>query len=553
MTVAPHLKAIKISNFRSIVEPLEVPLTRKMTFLVGQNNSGKTGILRFLALLLNGGAIVPEDSSTLTTQSPLAEFRLSVDALRAFSEGFAHLPRALVANGPEDFYVTRTFNSTNDMKFSEEIFKVIDVGYFEGAIYFSRDFSQSSSRDANVAFLLSRLMPQLNFPKTIYVPGLRIILTDGTPAIPQFGQIEFPGNRISLNSVVQELASLDRPDGTPTQRKESQSKLAKICEFIAYCLEAKAISIMVPDGRRTIYVTIEDNEQPISNLGSGIEQLIVIGMGSFMFPNHIVLIDEPEIHFHPRTQKRMMKYLSENAEAKFVVATHSAAILDSVEADIVQVRQEERRCFGRTVKGFSDRYEAVRNLGHAPSELVLANYVIWVEGPSDRIYFKHWIEKLDPTLVEGTDYAIIFYGGAVLARHGFDDDDNDVGIADGEDLAKAISISRNFAVYMDSDRQSESSALKPRVERVVAETDKNDGMPWISAGREIENYIPESVLSKMVDFDLNSSDKFGRVVKSKKFDKVKFAKQAIEFWVDEWPFDLKARCAELVARIKNAR
>jgi predicted ATPase len=61
IAVLENLQAIRVSNFRSIVEPLEIPLSKKITFLIGQNNSGKTGILRFLGILFNGETVAAED------------------------------------------------------------------------------------------------------------------------------------------------------------------------------------------------------------------------------------------------------------------------------------------------------------------------------------------------------------------------------------------------------------------------------------------------------------------------------------------------------------
>ena len=520
-----------------------------MTFLIGQNNSGKTGILRFLGLLLNMQGIIVEDRSSLPSEPTKATFIISTNSIREFSSSLSHMSKAILLDCPEKFTIAHLFEPNPVNQLTEDLFKVINVNYFEESGQFLEDFKQSSSsKNANVSHFLSQFWPRLGIPQTVYVPSHRMIL-DGVATMPQFGQLEFPGNKIQLHTIVAELAMLGNPFGSPNQRDESRKKLANICSFVAYCIEVDDVKIQIPDGKKTIYVSIDGNEQPISNLGSGIEQLIIIGMGSFMFPNQLVLIDEPEIHFHPRTQKRMMKYLHDNADAKFVIATHSAAILDSVEADIVQLWQKNHKCLGRIVRNHLDRHEAVKNLGHSPSELVLANFVIWVEGPSDRVYFNHWIGKLDRSLVEGTDYAIIFYGGSVLARHAFDEDD----AADSEDLVKALSISRNFAVYMDSDKKSEGSELKLRVVRVKTETEKNNGMAWISAGREIENYIPQSVLTEMTSFELNPTEQFGRVVKPYKFDKVKFAEQAVTLWDDEWPYDLQEKCADLVQRIVNAR
>ena len=545
MTTTPHLLAIRISNFRSIVEPLEIPLKNKITFLVGQNNVGKTGILRFLGLLLNNGGIIPEDVSLFTPSLPEVNYLLATEALRELAKGTIGMKAAIKKDTPNHYTAVRRFDQKNTTKLSDDVFQIFETDYFEGSTNFKNDFATVSSQEANVAFFQNFLWNQLNLPTTIYVPSQRMILAGGVAAVPQFGQVDFPGIKIDLTTIVVELARLDRPEGTPTQRQEAREKLSKICSFVAYCLEVTSVEIKVPVENRTIYVTIDGNEQPISNLGSGIEQLIVIGMGSFKFPDQLVLIDEPELHFHPRTQKRMMKYLNDHAEAKFVIATHSAAILDSVEADIVQIWKDNHQCFGRTVQSNSDRYEAVRNLCHSPSELVLANFVIWVEGPSDRIFINRWIQKIAPDLSEGTDYAIIFYGGSILARHGFEDDDTD--------LVKALSIARNFAVYMDSDKSAETDGLKKRVERVSAETISNGGMSWISAGREIENYVPQSVLLQLKGFELNPAQQFGKVVKADKFDKVKFAEQATKLWGDEWPLDLKARCDELVEKIRLAR
>ncbi len=544
MSLSPNLKGIRISNFRGIVEPLEIPLQRKITFLVGQNNSGKTSILRFLGLLLNNVAPSAEDQSIFNSGTAEVELLVKTSALQVFAQKFANLPNAILLECPEQFWVRRPLLDNGTLSCSDEIFKIINKEYLEaGSGTFISDFSHSGSLEGNLASLLSRLWHTLGIPPTVLVPSQRMIL-EADKSIPQFGQHEFPGNKIHLNSIVKDLARLNQPHGPFAARTEAKAKLMYICNFIAYCLEVDQVGISIPEGKETIYVNIDGNEQPISNLGSGIEQLIIIGIGSFMLPGHLVLIDEPEIHFHPRTQKRMMQFLNENADSKFVVATHSAAILDSVDADIVQIYQQDHKCIGKVIQGTKDRYDAVRNLGHSPSELVLANFVIWVEGPSDRIYINHFISKLDPSLVEGVDYAIIFYGGSVLANHEFDESD--------KDLVEALSIARNFAVYMDSDRHTKTDELKARVIRISAEVVRNDGIAWVSDCREIENYIPQTVLDNLTEFGCNKVSQFGKVIENK-FDKVRFSEKAIKNWGDEWPFDLKERCTELVERIRDAR
>jgi hypothetical protein len=201
------------------------------------------------------------------------------------------------------------------------------------------------------------------------------------------------------------------------------------------------------------------------------------------------LIDEPELHFHPRTQKLLMRYLLEHSKARLFVATHSAAIIDASEGAILHVEEKSGKTTAKSVSSNLERFESVRNLGHSPSELVQANFVLWVEGPSDRVYFLKWLSLVRPELVEGIDFAILLYGGSVLASHTFDEGD--------ADLVKAFSVCRQFAVYMDSDRAKAGSTLKTRVTRVVNEAAAAGGMAWVSDGREIENYVPASIIKSL--------------------------------------------------------
>lgn len=351
-----------------------------------------------------------------------------------------------------------------------------------------------------------------------------------------------------MNNVVSTLAALDRPHGSEYSRNQDRKKKELIDAFLCHCLEADSVKIEIPSGQQTIYVHINGVERPFSSLGAGIEQLILIGLGISEFENKIVLLDEPELHLHPRTQKLMMQFLAKKTKGRYLVATHSSSIIDAVEANIIRLEGDGKQATGNLVRNRGDLYEAVRSLGHSSSELVQANYVIWVEGPSDRIYLNHLIHKsaADEGLVEGVDYSIVMYGGSVLSSHSFEDT--------SEDFFKALSISRQFAVYADSDRIEKNSPLKNRVQRVQKEVENSGGYIWVSAGREIENYIPSTVVEKLareMSGVTVAENEYGQILNG--MDKVKFSKKVIELWHDEWPLDLKDRIQELVEKIKAAR
>lgn len=116
-----------------------------------------------------------------------------------------------------------------------------------------------------------------------------------------------------------------------------------------------------------------------------------------------------------------------------------------------------------------------------------------MEGPSDCIYLNRWIDLFsDETLREGRDYQCAFYGGSLLARTQFASPEN----AEAE-LVNLFRVNPNIVVICDGDRTGKGSRVKDRVRRIRAEVSRINGAHiWITEAREIENYVPGSVLAK---------------------------------------------------------
>ncbi len=446
------LKSVSIGNYRSIREPLSIPLSGKINILVGQNNSGKSNILRALAIIFNNANSSLDDYLDFSESSKEMSCFWVIDkkhlAMR-FGE-MANMKRYLQEDNEfQTFTVKQTLSkSSSTFKADLDIFKIIPEAYFSGQYSneFLSDFNQSDSPEVNLLRFSERLAIGNLFQSTVYVPSNRFIMKSAA-ASTHFGQIEFPSQTISLNGSVNDIGRMYNPNGHQAQRQELESRLEDIAKFVGFCLEQTVAKIRVPHDNETIFVTIDGKEQKISNLGTGIEQLLLFGLAIHGFQKKIILIEEPELHFHPRTQKRMMRYFQDEIDAKFFITTHSAAILDAVPADIIHVKDDRGHCVGKIIENDEQKYEAVRNLGHRASELIQANFVIWVEGPSDRIYINHWIGMIDPTLNEGTEYTILTYGGAVLARHSFD--------SLKDDMIKALGDSDRFVKYIDIEREAD--------------------------------------------------------------------------------------------------
>jgi AAA15 family ATPase/GTPase len=541
--------SVKFWNFRSVAESIELSLAEKLILLVGQNNSGKTSIMRFLALLLNKswGSLDEKHDVPVGKSLPVHfQIQLSRSSFDTRLGQRKFLRQMVASNSAGGVYLKGHFTSQQLIwDFDEKFFELVPKSYFVQNNFHQDHGSSSSSAQDNLNQFKNSMQSWLDdLIGTVYVPSLRFIATQ---AVPHFAQRTFPGSTVAF-SIIDAISQLSSMDGSVDQRAKAKDQLAEVEKFVAHCLEEKNVSLSVTHSKNDLFVTIDGKEIPIGNLGSGVEQLILLGMASFAFPGKTVLIDEPELHFHPRTQKLLIRYLLEKSDSRFVIATHSAAIIDAADGCILHVEETQGNTSTKLVKSNSERFEAIRNLGHSPSELVQSNFVIWVEGPSDRIYLLKWISLLNTELVEGVDFTILFYGGSVLASHEFDDE--------ARDLVKALSVCRQFAVYMDSDKAKTTSGLKTRVQRVDSEVIKAGGMSWISNGREIENYVPFEIvneLSSKLSGIAPSKNKFSKIVVSKKCDKVRFAKEVIERWTTEWPLDLKPKIEELVSRIIRAR
>jgi predicted ATP-dependent endonuclease of OLD family len=522
---------VEIRNFRSIKDSAFVPLRSKTTFVVGQNNSGKSNILRALAAVFNRSPDVGD-----------SDYRYHLHL-----KDNEHLNRIIPEQCRRAFGTSKIQlilakdRSSVPQDVPNAIHQYAQTGHFLS------DFGRSSSDvNENISSIYNKILQDLMsyMRGTVYVPTTRFITQVGQEPF-KFSNFEMPGETLSYGNIVQRLAQMDRP---PTAMRSLREQFKQLEDFLAFCLEKSSVKLEIPTDQKTIHISIEGIEYPLEDLGTGIEQLIILGLASFGFENKLVLIDEPELHFHPRAQKRMIKYLHDNVEATFVFATHSAAILDSIGADVVQVSYENGQSSARTLVNNSDRYRAVRDLGHSPSELLQTRFAIWVEGPSDRIYVNHWIKQIDNSLVEGVDYAILFYGGKILSHHGFLDEDSE--------LVKAISLARAFAVIMDSDIKSGKPEINATKTRVRDEVQSQGGLCWITKGREIENYLPKSVIGQLASKfpgATEPSSELEQVLNPERVKKSDFARAAIGVETDEWPLDLKDRVIDLVKAIQEAR
>ena len=219
--------------------------------------------------------------------------------------------------------------------------------------------------------------------------------------------------------------------------------------------------------------------------------------------NFVFAFEELENNLHPALLRRLFQHIEKyaiNEKTYIFLTTHSSTALDffgvSHNAQIIHVLHDGESARTITVSAHFDRLEVVSELGAKPSDLLQANGIIWVEGPSDRIYLNRWINLYsEGRFQEGRDYQCAFYGGSLLARTQYKAPEEAE-----TNLVNLLRVNPNIIVVCDGDRTTKDSDIKGRVKRINREVQKiPDAHIWITDAKEIENYIPGSVLEKALD------------------------------------------------------
>lgn len=319
----------------------------------------------------------------------------------------------------------------------------------------------------------------------------------------------------------------------------------------------------------------------LSESGSGLKTVFLVLLNLIVVPDieskspsdYVYAFEELENNLHPSLLRRLLAFV-----AKFVIdhkstlflTTHSSTALDmfgaNPAAQIVHVEHDGESSRSTTVSDHFSRVSVVAGLGARPSDLLQANGILWLEGPSDRIYLNRWIELFsDGELCEGHHYQCAFYGGSVLARTEFVA--RDVGV---DDLVNLANINSNVVVVCDSDRTKPKDELKDRVIRIQNEVGKlPNAHVWVTDAKEIENYVLGSHLKEFCGLKTEVPDPklhqrffpsktlvsfMGKELKRKTIDKVELAIAVTPSMTRENMsnrFDLKESVEMIISKIKT--
>lgn len=249
---------------------------------------------------------------------------------------------------------------------------------------------------------------------------------------------------------------------------------------------------------------------PLSRMGSGLKTIILVLLNLLVIPKldenrdkyMVYGFEELENNLHPAIQRKLFEYIYEFAEKNDVqvfITTHSHvainAFYDKDDAVIFHVFKQDGKAYVKRIESYLDKTQILDDLDVKASDLLQSNGIIWVEGPSDRVYIQKWLELYFPDrFTEGIHYQFLYYGGRLLSQYSAQEVTN---------LISVIKTNRNAVIVMDSDKRSSRAHLNATKKRIISEFDALDMGVWVTKGKEIENYIPRSAIETALGIDIN--------------------------------------------------
>jgi predicted ATPase len=264
-----------------------IALSPKINLLVGENNSGKTTILKSLLLL--------QDTSAISTND--------------------------IRNVREQGIVVLNCQEGNNGKFLAPEFNNSSFAYLD---YFQYNFSvqQCFMSLGNTA---SRIDNTIIRPCILSEEPHNFIY----PFLSKRKVLNFHENigRSYANSVLGNFTNISaKVDRISTDELPAKEEYIKACREI---LGFHISSFPSANGKKPVYIINNSQNIPLESMGEGVSNILGLILDlCFAEENKLFLIEEPENDIHPKALKKLLNLIIEKSNNhQFIITTHSNIVL----------------------------------------------------------------------------------------------------------------------------------------------------------------------------------------------------------------------------------
>lgn len=503
-----RLKSLKIKNYKHIGDSyIGFDKLENLNILVGQNNIGKSTLLQSIEMLISEVVNTREISSN--TKLEFGFCPTTNEIKNAFNEytsggqiGINHFTfgQKYINNYMSfEFQPIKTIGTeqitlsnipgipSNQFTFNTKVdnFENLAKNYLNNYIRHLKLIKLSADRN---------LVPEVQNSN-------RIVSEDGTGAtnlLRQYLNVANLPNEVVENDILNALNQIMKPEN---------------CFERIMCQEIETTDDS--NSKWEILLVNENGKIPISSSGSGLKTVLLVLIKLFLetrekssynfeqsLENSIFIFEELENNLHPAIQRNLFEFLYQWVQeynSQIFLTTHSTVPINMFSGrenvTLTHIKKENYSIITNSALSFIENEDILMNLGVRASDILQSNAVIWVEGPSDRIYINKWIELYSNGLLkENIHYQILFYGGRLLSHlTGKIDESNE--------LIQLFRANLHSIIVIDSDKTDSNKRINKTKQRIKNEFIKNKAIVWITQGKEIENYLSRNIFNKIYHID----------------------------------------------------
>lgn len=545
------IKGIKFDEYKSFSTDNKINNIKKVNVFIGKNNSGKSSCLDVIEYIINENQnlkIIPKNifiCQKLTNIVLQQVFRKSHYFVSP-NNNESVLEYGMEFNN-RDFWYSFSRQESNS-------FKDNSVSYCHKMNNFEMGEARKNDWDS-VAWALIRDIEnfkvfKISAERNIYPENddCNIVKSTGegvTAKISSYLNNSTMDERLIEETLLNDLNHILFPDSEYTGIKVQKIEIGD-------------------DSKWELYLKENSNRYALSKMGSGLKTIVMVLLYLIVLRKEannkcIFLFEELENNLHPSLQRRLFNYIYDIAtkeDLTIFLTTHSHIAINvfygKENASIYHIEKRNYISKISEVDSYIDKVAILDDLDVKASDLFQSNGIIWVEGPSDRIYIRKWLEINNSDLLENVHYQFAYYGGKNLYHYTTDQEMTE--------LINILLTNRNSAIVIDSDKNDESCKINETKLRIQQEFSNKGLCCWITKGKEIENYITKKDINLIYNTNkqnIGLYEKFPDYIKEKEKnfsnEKVKVAKKLVACMNDESldSYDLKSKINELSNEIKK--
>lgn len=411
-----HLASLELFNFKPFKHALlELP-SHGLVFIVGANNAGKSALLSALDIPLAGADGVRMQGSTEPC-SAVACFELTDDDRRLVSASCAADPAVLLAtpaltsvrlryvDGPGGILTLQRVEATDPGGTLRQLGEATFSQTTQDDSVSLGNLTQSVQAGSDVAWARMETINGQNVRTSLVSSGHLAPLLNTMSNLWRARVYRFDIHRVgtqprrqltSAESILPNGENL--PEFLVHLKTNDDPRLQAITDVLADIVPGLG-RLMTPTSANQVGIDFADSKGRITNLttlGTGVQQvLLAAAVGESASRQSVVIMEEPELHLHAGAQRKLSGHMARWADTSLLVAsTHSTVFLDGNDADrnVWLVQRDED---GATLtKATTELPHVLEELGVRLGDVLGAEGVLLVEGPTDEAILTVWVGDL---------------------------------------------------------------------------------------------------------------------------------------------------------------